>query len=102
MTKDERWKNALKHAKDLLDSFNAIGPMEHFRYVMLGVCMELYMNGDRSNALLEYIEDMKIEDIEFVKKVQAEARAQRIIELRENREAERMKRLNHTSKQKFG
>ena len=54
---DERWQKAINHAREMLEEYKKI-PTGIFGALTIQEDIRLYENGDRSEALLESLEDI--------------------------------------------
>jgi len=54
----ERWGNAIKHAKEMLELYKSI-PTGGFGVIVIQRDIDLYDNGDRSKALLKSLESIE-------------------------------------------
>ncbi len=55
----DRWDAAIKHAKEMFEVYKEIGPTGTFGAMMIASNIALYEDGDRSEALLESLENIK-------------------------------------------
>lgn len=56
---ESRWEKAVAHAREVLDQYVAIGPSGVFGATLITHSLDLYSEGDRSDALLESLEGFK-------------------------------------------